>query len=120
MKTLYDLLEIKSCATQSEIEQGYRRLLDQYLARQGIGKPDKETRRIQAIREAYLLLGSPERRQAYDQELKPYQKNDNHGNHDSHDNGMRINRIRILPRGNLVRRAALLLLGRWRSARSST
>jgi curved DNA-binding protein CbpA len=74
MKTLYDLLGIEPTATQSQIEQGYRKRLDHYLARQGVGEPDKETRRMQVIREAYLLLCSPQRRQSYDQQLRIYQK----------------------------------------------
>jgi hypothetical protein len=74
MKTLYDLLGVKPEATQMQIEEGYKRRLDHYLERQGIGKPDKETRRMQTIREAYLLLCSPDRRQAYDQQLRLYQK----------------------------------------------
>jgi len=74
MKTLYDLLGIEPTATQSQIEQGYRKRLDHYLARQGVGKPDQETRRMQMIREAYLLLCSPQRRQSYDQQLRLYQK----------------------------------------------
>jgi curved DNA-binding protein CbpA len=74
MKTLYDLLGIDPKATQAQIEQGYKRRLDHYLERQGVGKPDEETRRMQMIREAYLLLCSPQRRQAYDQQLRLYQK----------------------------------------------
>jgi len=74
MKTLYELLGIDPKATQAQIEQGYKRRLDHYLERQGVGKPDEETRRMQMIREAYLLLCSPQRRQAYDQQLRLYQK----------------------------------------------
>lgn len=74
MKTLYDLLGIDSKATLAQIEQGYKRRLDQYLARQGVGKPDEETRRMQMVREAYLLLCSPQRRQTYDQQLRIYEK----------------------------------------------
>src|SRR5579872_1622868 len=74
MKTLYDLLGIDPSATQAQIEQGYRQRLDHYIASQSKGKPDEETRRIQMAREAYLLLCSPKRRQAYDQQLRIYQK----------------------------------------------
>jgi len=74
MKTLYDLLGIDPKATQAQIEQGYKNRLDLYLARQGVGKPGEETRRMQMIREAYLLLCSPQRRQSYDQQLRLYQK----------------------------------------------
>lgn len=70
MKTLYDLLGIEHNATHVEIERGYRRSLDAYLAKKGAGQPDQDMLRMQAIREAYLLLCSPTRRQAYDQKLK--------------------------------------------------
>lgn len=70
MKTLYDLLDIERNATHVDIERGYRRCLDTYLANKGCGQPDQETLRMQAIREAYLLLSSPTRRQAYDQKLR--------------------------------------------------
>jgi DnaJ-class molecular chaperone len=74
MKSLYDLLGIDVSATQAQIEQGYRQRLDHYIASQSKGKQDEETRRIQMAREAYLLLCSPKRRQAYDQQLRLYQK----------------------------------------------
>lgn len=70
MKTLYDLLDIERNATHVDIERGYRRCLDAYLANKGCGQPDQETLRMQAIREAYLLLSSPTRRQTYDQKLR--------------------------------------------------
>jgi curved DNA-binding protein CbpA len=74
MKSLYELLGIEPGATQAQIEQGYRQRLDHYIASQSKGKQDEETRRIQMAREAYLLLCSPKRRQAYDQQLRLYQK----------------------------------------------
>ncbi|HXA46885.1 MAG TPA: DnaJ domain-containing protein [Burkholderiaceae bacterium] len=74
MKTLYDLLGVNPDATHAQVEQGYKRCLDNYLARQGVGKPDEETRRMQMIRDAYLLLCSPQRRQSYDQQLQLYEK----------------------------------------------
>ncbi|MBV8635119.1 MAG: DnaJ domain-containing protein [Burkholderiaceae bacterium] len=70
MKTLYDLLEVEAGATQAQIEQGYKRQLDRYLQRPHAGKTDQETRRMQHIREAYLLLCSPQKRQVYDQQLQ--------------------------------------------------
>lgn len=75
MKTLYELLGTSPDATQAQIEQGYKRRLDRYLARQRIGKPDHQTRQMRAVREAYLLLSSPQRRQAYDQQLKADREN---------------------------------------------
>lgn len=74
MKTLYDLLEVEAGATQSQIEQGYRRQLDRYLERPQAIKSEHETRRMQNIREAYLLLCSPPKRQVYDQQLRLFQQ----------------------------------------------
>ena len=70
MKTLYDLLDIERNAAHADIERGYRRCLDAYLANKGTGQPDRETLQMQAIREAYLLLSSPARRKAYDEKLR--------------------------------------------------
>ena len=70
MKTLYDLLHIERSAAHVDIERGYRRCLDAYLANKGTGQPDRETLQMQAIREAYLLLSSPTRRKVYDQKLR--------------------------------------------------
>ena len=70
MKTLYDLLEVEAGATQAQIEQGYQRQLDRYLQRPQAGRNERETRRMQNIREAYLLLCSPQKRQIYDQQLQ--------------------------------------------------
>jgi hypothetical protein len=102
MKTLYDLLGVDAGATQAQIEQGYKRQLDRYLERQDANaridqrasQHDSETRRMQNIREAYLLLCSPPKRQIYDQQLKMFQKA----------------RAQIFSRSNLFR-AALLALG---------
>jgi len=73
MKTLYDLLEVEAGATLAQIEQGYRRQLERYLERPQAIKNDSETRRMQNIREAYLLLCSPQKRQVYDQQLRLFQ-----------------------------------------------
>lgn len=70
MKTLYDLLDIERNASHVDIERGYRRCLDAYLANKGTGQPDRETLQMQAIREAYLLLSSPSRRKVYDEKLR--------------------------------------------------
>ncbi|HEY8024069.1 MAG TPA: DnaJ domain-containing protein [Burkholderiaceae bacterium] len=94
MKTLYDLLGVDAGATQAQIEQGYKRQLDRYLERRNAGKHDQETRRMQNMREAYLLLCSPQKRRIYDQQLKMFQKA----------------RAQLFRRSNLVR-AALLTLG---------
>jgi curved DNA-binding protein CbpA len=74
MKTLYDLLDVEAGATLAQIEQGYKRQLDRYLDRPQTGRNEQETRRMQNIREAYLLLCSPQKRQIYDQQLKLFQQ----------------------------------------------
>ena len=94
MKTLYDLLGVDAGATQAQIEQGYHRQLDQYLVRQSAGKGGQDIRRMQNIREAYLLLCSPPKRQIYDLQLQMFQKA----------------RVQLFHSGKLVR-AALLMLG---------
>ena len=94
MKTLYDLLGVDAGATQAQIEQGYHRQLDQYLARQSAGKGAHDIRRMQGIREAYLLLCSPPKREIYDHQLQMFQEA----------------RVRLFHSGKLIR-AVLLLLG---------
>lgn len=74
MKTLYDLLGVDDGASQAQIEQGYKRLLDRYLERPQAGHNDSETRRMQNIREAYLLLCSPPKRKIYDQQLQMFRQ----------------------------------------------
>jgi DnaJ-class molecular chaperone len=74
MKTLYDLLDVEAGATLAQIEQGYKRQLDHYLNRPQAGRNEQETRRMQNIREAYLLLCSPQKRQIYDQQLRIFQQ----------------------------------------------
>jgi DnaJ-class molecular chaperone len=74
MKTLYDLLDVEAGATLAQIEQGYKRQLDRYLDRPQADRNEQETRRMQNIREAYLLLCSPQKRQIYDQQLKLFQQ----------------------------------------------
>lgn len=78
MKTLYDLLEVEAGATQAQIEQGYKRQLDRYLDRPQAGRSEKDTRRMQNIREAYLLLCSPPKRQIYDQQLQMFRRAQKH------------------------------------------
>ena len=94
MKTLYELLDVEVDATQSQIEQGYQRQLDRYLQRPITGRSEQETRRMQNIREAYLLLCSPPKRRIYDQQLRIFQQA----------------RKRVFNRANLWR-AALVTLG---------
>ncbi|RJF97183.1 J domain-containing protein [Noviherbaspirillum saxi] len=70
MKTLYDLLGVAPQATHLDIEHGYRRHLSRHLLGNA-GRPlrKKDQLRLQAMRNAYLVLSSPSRRQAYDRIL---------------------------------------------------
>jgi molecular chaperone DnaJ len=63
----YRTLEISSNSTSEEIKQAYRRLAKQF-------HPDRQTDnsshdRIVAINAAYEILGDPQRRQQYDEQL---------------------------------------------------
>lgn len=69
MKTLYALLGVARDASSEQIELGYRKSLDTYLADPELQHQDDVRLRMQAVREAYLLLSSPARRRAYDQRL---------------------------------------------------
>lgn len=73
MKTLYDLLGIGSQATLTQVEQGYKHSLDA-LKDDDSKSAAEGNMRLQAIREAYLVLSSPARRQAYDDKLKASQQ----------------------------------------------
>lgn len=72
MKTLYDLLGVAADATHSQIEHGYRESLESYIDGHGLGQSEEDTKRMRAIRDAYLLLSSPRRRRSYDKRLKKY------------------------------------------------
>jgi molecular chaperone DnaJ len=66
----YNTLDIHPGATQAEIKQAYRRLVKQFHpdSNQEIASHD----RIATINAAYEVLGDPQRRQTYDQELSYY------------------------------------------------
>lgn len=67
MKTLYEVLGVDRQASITDIAQRYRHHLNQHVAtshQRAISKKDQ--RRLQQMREAYLLLTSPSRRRAYD------------------------------------------------------
>lgn len=69
MKTLYDQLGVSRQATLVDLERAYRRQLDAHLR---LGKRPLlgwRRRRLHAMREAFLLLASRERRAQYDREL---------------------------------------------------
>lgn len=70
MKTLYEVLGVDRQAAIAEIAQRYRQHLNDHIAGKGkhpLSKRDQ--RRLQRMRDAYLLLSSPSRRRAYDLQL---------------------------------------------------
>lgn len=69
MNTLYDILGIGRQATQAQIEQAYQTQLDAILAADGT-KSEQGTDRVRFVREAYLVLSSPSRRQTYNARLQ--------------------------------------------------
>jgi curved DNA-binding protein CbpA len=70
MKTAYELLGVPRTATPSEIEHRYRYALNTHMVQCGSRRLSKKERaRVCAMRDAYLLLASPARRRAYDQQL---------------------------------------------------
>lgn len=70
MKTLYDLLGVRRQASHIEIELGYRRHLNRHLLGLGVRPLSKRAQqKLRTIRQAYLVLSSPGRRQAYDIDL---------------------------------------------------
>jgi curved DNA-binding protein CbpA len=71
MKTLYDLLGVDHEATLADIAHNYRYLLSEQILRHGNQPMRRRDRmRLQKLREAFLLLSSPARRQAYDEQLQ--------------------------------------------------
>lgn len=71
MKTLYEVLGVDRQAAIADIAQRYRQHLNDHIAGKGkhpLSKRDQ--RRLQRMRDAYLLLSSPSRRRAYDQQLE--------------------------------------------------
>jgi curved DNA-binding protein CbpA len=69
-KTLYDLLGVPLAASRADIAAAYERLQRKFdpEAPENRGNPDVEVQ-FKAIREAYTILSSPERRDAYDASL---------------------------------------------------
>lgn len=71
MKTLYEVLGVDRQAAIADIAQRYRQHLNDHIAGKGkrpLSKRDQ--RRLQRMRDAYLLLSSPSRRRAYDQQIE--------------------------------------------------
>lgn len=70
MKTHYDLLGVRRRASHIEIELGYRRHLNRHLLGLGMRPLSKRAKqKLQTVRQAYLVLSSPGRREAYDLDL---------------------------------------------------
>ena len=68
MNTLYDVLGISSQTNATQIEQGYRSIMASLI---GDGENvERDMIRAKAIKEAYAILSSPARRQAYDEKLR--------------------------------------------------
>lgn len=64
----YKTLDVHQTATQAEIKQSYRRLVKQFHPDQN---PDLDGHdQIATINAAYEVLGDPQRRRAYDQQLQ--------------------------------------------------
>jgi curved DNA-binding protein CbpA len=69
MNTLYDILGIGRQATQAQIDTAYKERLNALKAEENTN-PKDGINRLRVIREAYLQLSSPTRRQSYDAILK--------------------------------------------------
>lgn len=73
MRTLYDVLGVSSSASNEQIEAAYHFALNS-LGRNGASKsPEEEAIRAKAIKEAYAVLSTPMRRDAYDAKLRARQ-----------------------------------------------
>jgi curved DNA-binding protein CbpA len=69
MHTLYDVLGLGKHATDQQIEAGYQAQLDALKQGASRGSPDEDINQLKVIKEAYSILSSPQRRQAYDAKL---------------------------------------------------
>jgi curved DNA-binding protein CbpA len=68
MNTLYDVLGVSRQTNAGQIEQAYRSVMETLT---GTGEDlERDMIRAKAIKEAYAILSSPSRRQAYDEKLK--------------------------------------------------
>lgn len=68
MGTLYDVLGLNRLSNATQIEQGYRTALENLSG--GEAQFDQDIIRAKAIKEAYAILSSPTRRDAYDAQLR--------------------------------------------------
>lgn len=68
MNTLYDVLGLSRNTNAKQIEQAYQSIIASFT---GEGRNDEEDMiRAKAVKEAFVILSSPSRRQAYDDKLK--------------------------------------------------
>ncbi|HYD60790.1 MAG TPA: DnaJ domain-containing protein [Noviherbaspirillum sp.] len=69
MKTLYDVLGVSRQASQEQLELAHKFCLDSLLSEKEGEFGEDAILRAKAIKEAYAVLSSPARRQAYDAKL---------------------------------------------------
>ena len=76
MKSLYDVLEVSEQASTEVIEAAYQRLtaLHEKNIRDPTGDLEDNTNRLNAVNFAHALLGDPQKRQGYDEELASRRK----------------------------------------------
>ena len=70
MNTLYDILGLSRQTTAAQIEQGYKFSMESLISEGDNYSPEDILVRSRSIKEAYAVLSSPSRRQAYDDKLK--------------------------------------------------
>lgn len=70
MNTLYDILGLSRQATVAQIEQAYKFSMESLASDDSNASPDDILARSRGIKEAYAVLSSPSRRQAYDEKLR--------------------------------------------------
>jgi colicin import membrane protein len=69
MQTLYDILGLSSRATLEQIEQAYKLHINKLKHEESGQVPEQDILQMRAIKDAYLTLSSPARRQRYDEKL---------------------------------------------------
>lgn len=70
MTTLYDVLGLGRQASAAQVAQAYQASLESLVADSGHENYERDMIRAKAIREAYAILSSPARREAYDAKLR--------------------------------------------------
>ena len=64
---LYDRLNVKTNATNSEIKKAYRKLSLKWHPDKNVNNKEEATKKFQEITEAYSILSDSEKRNLYDQ-----------------------------------------------------